>query len=421
MPVIDSGTSSALAWLPPAAACERLSAAVLLALVHVWAHALEAPPQWTARSNGEVQVFAPADLRTAEVLQVDLYPRATLAGEGLDAWLRNAVTADRAPRGRWIGEAKVKLQSAHLASAQRPWEDDHAKGDAIYSAVSVDGRNVRVARLALNNSPALERHKQEALDLMAQVGEEEANLAQQRPRAERRESGDRAGSPVLAAAPSRAATSTTASPRTPVPAKGYPWVTAQPGKGLAQRDVEAIVHVWNQVYRVTGLQLENELFLLLDDGTVHRGVPVAPEDFDVKASKQNEPKAWGRWRKPLFGDYQFAWPGANDRFETVRHASVVKPAGSNQRLSGQWASTSSAQIGNTSAWSKFSVRFGTDGRFETSRNGAVGGGYIGPGGVRNSVTYDDTGAVTSARYGTSSNFNGTNALHSPCCKSTSLS
>jgi hypothetical protein len=173
----------------------------------------------------------------------------------------------------------------------------------------------------------------------------------------------------------------------------YPWTTP-PGKGLSSGDIEAIVHVWDQRYSVTGLQVTDQLYLLLDDGTVRRGVPVAPEDLDVEASKKNEPQAWGRWRKPwLGGDYQLAWPSAPDTFEPMKRASIAKPAGSNERLNGRWGGMSSAQIGTTLAWSKYSVQFKSDGRFETSRHGAVGGGGTGPGSVQGRVVYDDKGSV----------------------------
>ena len=51
------------------------------------------------------------------------------------------------------------------------------------------------------------------------------------------------------------------------------------------------------VYRVTGLQYEETVYLLFKDGSAYEDLELAPEDFDAEASRRLQPKRWVRWRK----------------------------------------------------------------------------------------------------------------------------
>jgi hypothetical protein len=180
----------------------------------------------------------------------------------------------------------------------------------------------------------------------------------------------------------------------------YKHVTA-PGAGLRSGDIEAVYYEWKQVYEIDGLKFREEIFLLLTDGTVRRGLPVAPQDLDVTSSKRSEPESWGRWRK-VGASYEFAFPSAGGFAR--KQGYVVTPARPGINLQGTYDGSSSSQIpGGAGAWSKFGVAFMPGARFEKFRSGGMGM-TSGSGDTRttSAVVYDDkgsAGSVTSPVFG----------------------
>lgn len=180
----------------------------------------------------------------------------------------------------------------------------------------------------------------------------------------------------------------------------YKFVTA-PGQGVRLSQIEAIYYVWEQVTRYDGMHFDEAIFLLLKDGTVHDGLPVAPSDLDVALSKRMEPTMWGRWRRKG-SDYTFSWNGGSHPY--AGNGKSLRPARKGERLAGEWGSTSGSHIeGIRTSVSNWGIKLGRDGRFETSRSGSS---YTGEGGTEPMVStmYDDEGSVTSA---TTPTFSGT--------------
>jgi hypothetical protein len=173
-------------------------------------------------------------------------------------------------------------------------------------------------------------------------------------------------------------------------AKRFKFVTA-PGAGVRDSEIEAVYYEWNQVYEIGGLQLKEGLYLLLTDGTVRRGLPVPPQDLDVRASRQGEPAVWGRWRRSGTS-YEFAFGG--ERF-TRPQGYVVTPARPGVNLAGKFEGASSYQIpGGAGAWAKFGVTFAPGGRFELFRVGGAGmTSGAGDAAITSAAVYDDDGVV----------------------------
>jgi hypothetical protein len=177
-------------------------------------------------------------------------------------------------------------------------------------------------------------------------------------------------------------------------AKRYKFVTA-PGQGLQPQDVEAIVYAWEQVYTIGGLQMTDDIYLLLKDGTVHDGLPVPPEDMDVALSKRREPQRWGRWKRQA-SSYAFAWPSNPGDFKPVR-GGVLQGGRKGSTLQGHWQAASSYSIpGGASSWSKWGLFLHSDGRFEKYSQGGAGASTIGPQGTSVHSVWSDEGAVSSA-------------------------
>ena len=86
-----------------------------------------------------------------------------------------------------------------------------------------------------------------------------------------------------------------------------------PGQGVASAQIAALVHDFSDTVitlpgayvgetfggfssSITSRQITDEVYLLLRDGTVYRGLQIAPDQFDVAASKRKEPENWGLWK-----------------------------------------------------------------------------------------------------------------------------
>ncbi len=169
--------------------------------------------------------------------------------------------------------------------------------------------------------------------------------------------------------------------------------TAVPGDKLPS--VEAVLYSWQQVYRVTGLKMEEDSWLLLKDGS-YRPVPTVPlEGFDAARDKAQNPKLWGRWRKSGSG-YQLA-SAESSSFRSPPHQTVRQPARDGERLSGTWGTASGGSIGTTGYWNFRKINFSRDGRFSHSNSGGMGG-TLAQGSeqsVSSQVVYDDEGSASS--------------------------
>ena len=173
-------------------------------------------------------------------------------------------------------------------------------------------------------------------------------------------------------------------------AKRYKFVTS-PGKGVKDAQIQAVVHDYQMI---TGDDVTDEAYLLLRDGTVHKGLPVAPDELDVASSRKGEPKAWGRWTRK--GEkYRVSWQ--NKPFEDLP-GNPVLPGSAQMRLEGRFSAVRASMY-----WHQFwGVTFGKDGRFSKDRRGGVTTGNTPiEGGLTPRVdsTWDDGGSGTTVSGG----------------------
>ena len=178
-------------------------------------------------------------------------------------------------------------------------------------------------------------------------------------------------------------------------ARRYKWVTP-PGRGVRDNQIAAIVHYYHvQVYyggSGLGTLTTDETELLLNDGTVHRGLPVAPDQLDVARSRRMEPDTWGRWRRQS-GKFLVSWAGGP--FQPLRGHPAL-PGSPSTRLNGHWgagSSTSSLAGGSYRLWG---VTFTANGRFLKDERGGTGNSqFMQSGGAPEiSTQYDEHGSST---------------------------
>ena len=86
-----------------------------------------------------------------------------------------------------------------------------------------------------------------------------------------------------------------------------------PGLGVKSAQIAALVHDYSSTFMtmpgayvgetfggysssISTRHITDDVYLLLRDGTVYQGLQIAPDQFDVAASKRKQPQNWGLWK-----------------------------------------------------------------------------------------------------------------------------
>jgi len=155
-------------------------------------------------------------------------------------------------------------------------------------------------------------------------------------------------------------------------------VTTPPGKGLADKDIAAVV-IHGQSNYSNGTRWEEDVRFLLRDGSVYRRTEMPPDQLNAAASRQLEPQQWGRWRAAGSG-YEMQTQDDDGRpgaWEAEKHY-AVKPWPADTRLEGSFSRGSfhgSLAMGGMSF--RNGMRFTRDGRFERSSSSLGTSGSVG--------------------------------------------
>ena len=178
-------------------------------------------------------------------------------------------------------------------------------------------------------------------------------------------------------------------------AKRYKFVTA-PGKGVHLAQIAGVLY-HQTLKQGDGVSSKSETYLLLKDGTIHDGLPVAPDELDVSLSRRREPEKWGRWRKQG-SVYAAAWPDQPNHFEPLQ-GEMALPAQRGERLAGRFGtgSTSGSMVFG-GGWNLWGVTFSPGDRFLKDRQGGYSSGSLGQtmNGFSADTAYDDEGSSTLA-------------------------
>ena len=144
-----------------------------------------------------------------------------------------------------------------------------------------------------------------------------------------------------------------------------------PGLGVKSAQIAAIVHLYSSTFMTMpgayvgetfggfspDMPLTNvtdDVYLVLRDGTVYRGLQIAPDQFDIAASKRKQPQNWGLWKiengatKVSFSGQPYA----------KLDGKKIAPAAVNARFSGRYASAAPNEKG--------AISFTAAGRFTRS-------------------------------------------------------
>ncbi|MFM2423533.1 MAG: hypothetical protein RL291_2063 [Pseudomonadota bacterium] len=332
----------------------RLLAGALLFLTGAMAFAVTPPAGWLRTTGAGAESFAPPDLGAAEVYEVTAYAPQTRAGKALNTWLDGFV-ADNVP-GTTRATVPATLENAGQSS-QVQIAFTNASGQsvvAIFVATSFDAERVRVLRIVATPSDAvMRRYRPGTRELIDQLASEEASALK---------AGKR---PVLA--------TPTQEPRASIATAGatdarrFRWITL-PGKGVPAANIEATLHSTRQAYTAAGYTLIETNYLFLRDGTAYKDLRCPPDQLDVEASRKQEPRHWGRWRK-RGSKYEVQFPRADGTLNdwvAPTMATVGIPGREGERLAGRFATASAYDIpGGAGRVSFQGITFTRDGRFES--------------------------------------------------------
>jgi len=180
-------------------------------------------------------------------------------------------------------------------------------------------------------------------------------------------------------------------------AKRYKYVV-EPGQGIDEDEIEAVMYAWETNYRSGAIQLDQESFLLMKDGRVLDGLPTAPDSIDVAASRSREPDRWGWWKKEDDGRYTFAWPVRPREYRHPKGRQVIgRPFEKGTRLTGDFgtAATHTMIASGFSSVRFWGIKLSENGRFLKYRNGSTQSGGVPGMPALSTVAWDDKGAVAS--------------------------
>lgn len=175
---------------------------------------------------------------------------------------------------------------------------------------------------------------------------------------------------------------------------------SQPGTGVQDSQIEAVLHEGRGISTVNGFQYQESADLLLRDGWEYSNLQVPPEDLNVEVSKQLQPDQWHHWRqqgKDYFIQGQKTGQWSKMEVETA----VPVRQRINQHLLYRHATT----FGGMGSYNtRNDITFSADGNFERSSSVLAGSGVVqAAGGFSGSAgSYHDRNGCSSSASGTSS-------------------
>ena len=332
--------------------------------------ARHAPPGWNRSERGGVESYVPTDLKPDESLEVAVFAPDRLGGSALNVWL-DRWAADKVPGRFQAPVVSTSSNEGKSATANVAFADGGRQLVALFVAMSLDGERVRALRIVVvPKAGLLSRYESGIKALTSELARVEATtvVASQ---------GNAVATPSAVQRDERSSPGEDKSTKADAATESarFKWVT-EPGRGVSNQQVAAVLLSFRQVYEIGGLQLYQTPYLLLTDGSAYRGLPCPPDQLDVTASRQHEPGNWGRWRQQgTKYELQFrdrnGLPGA---WAIPSMATVTLPGRNGEHLDGRFESVSSYQVPySSSSVSYRGIAFSRDGRFITDFTNLVGG------------------------------------------------
>ena len=349
--------------------------------------AQDAPAGWTTQTKtGGARTFTPPDLKAGEVYSVTIYDAAPLGGKSLGDFLRAFAGTVGTKPGQLVAPVKINATRAQAVTGIGVYNAPNGKAlSVMFVGFSFDGKNISLARTLLSNEDVFGRYKENGEALMRAMARRDTSHAK----------------PVES--PARVTTQEEDAKRKQDAAiqdirDRFKWVT-KPGGGVKSSQIAAILNWMNYTPTIAPYSESTSYdnYLLLRDGTIYRGLPVPPDEFDAAKSRVEEPENWGRWKRNG-EDYQASWNGKP--FEDVLAVPVV-PASAGQKLAGYYGDSSGYSDLSSSSFNAWGITFAPNGRFRIGFSSVSSASFGGPasgspGMVQRSEDGSFSSSVTSA-------------------------
>lgn len=225
------------------------------------------PSGWSSRQQGTTLEMSPPNLPTNRVFLYSLYPPEA-STKSTQSWLKNKAETNLPTLGKQVRP----LQYNHTGPIQNFTGAimNQGKAQVVAYIGAEQAGQLHWARIITDADPKFFKpYLTEAIKHFTMVSNVSTNTTASKNKPEKRARFKR--------------------PETPLTA---------PGKGLTAAQIQGIYMHLETGFGVGGFVTQNyEAYLFLKDSTVYEYPNVPPYDLDVSASRQIEPKRWGRWKK----------------------------------------------------------------------------------------------------------------------------
>lgn len=276
---------------------------------------IKVPGGWRSERSGQDTILIPGDLGEGEVYRMTVKPPVALEGQSLREWFENQVQDDTATQGKLTNDSPVQVnaKTGILTRVRGYREDSGTQLIAFYTAfLRADGK-AQWARII--SSPQKTTYQPRLRDSLTVV----AGLVK--------------GGTATTSGGRSAATGRPRPRPTPAPKKVY---ATKPGGGVKPSQIEGVY--MNLTYQggVGGyIYPVYEPVLFLKDGTYWDGMNVPPADLDIAASRQGEPRRWGRWKRV---GKKFQLQDEKGKWDDPEAMQESKPGVSGEKLNGTFTS-----------------------------------------------------------------------------------
>jgi hypothetical protein len=297
------------------------------------AQAIQPPPGWTSRQEGEAQVLSPSEVPDGGFV-MKIEPAEELKGRDFEAWFQSRVDLEITRSGGAGSRGTITRNGDRMIAVAVAYRGV----TVLHSAVRRADGAVQFATIQTNLTAAqAQRHMAESGLMLSQLLTGNGRRGDEK-------------SPATAPSASEGPT----------------------GPGVPPEAIEAVLHEGVGTTTAWGFAYVETVHLLLKDGWDYRGLEKSPSDLDVSASRRLEPQKWRHWRK-AGRSYEIQ---ENGTWRALA-AEVARPLEPGSGLSAvvQYSRGYSAGGMGGSVFSR-SFSFSPNGRFERSNSALHGTGAV---------------------------------------------
>ncbi|MEJ2611970.1 MAG: hypothetical protein P8179_18340 [Candidatus Thiodiazotropha sp.] len=376
----------------------HLALLVFLCLPNL-SNAIDIPANWNQYidSKKNTAIYQPSDIDSDFLIKY--YPAATLDGKEVDGWLRDKLANSNAPKGKWLREEKVDLvdtsevniANINIAKGSRVFiNPDGSKGILQAIALSTDDQLIHLTVMIFSQNEKNKAYLNDAGEIIGNLLIEASQATKLKP-----------NSDVAVAAKNKSNASSSNNTQKVTPKSDYEAIEkairVPPGQGVDLSDIE-VVWVDTSLNLILG-GLNVYTYLLLKDGSVYWDCMIPPNELNVTASKNLQPKKWSVWKKS-WGNYQIK--DKEDGSWSDLEGQAVDAIDTGSKLKGKYVFVRGSHYAGPS---KRTINFFEDGTFEISSSAMMSNSEIGGGGSGYDVFVPLTVASHSDKTGTSSSIN----------------